>query len=163
MTPDKNKQTNKPIQAFYPKPEAICYGCGPYNHQGLHINTYWDGKAGFCHFKPEPNDTGYAGFVYGGLIASLIDCHSIGTAVAAAYGAENRPPGSDPEIAYVTGSLNVSYLNPTPIGVELTLRSRVKEMGPRKCVVECGVYAGDQQCAAGEVTAVRITSRLNAA
>jgi len=149
------------IQDYYPDEIAVCYGCGRNNPEGLHIKTFWDGKQGFFRFKPAPYHTAFPGVVYGGLIASLIDCHSIGTAVAAAYEAENRRPGSDPEITYVTGNLNVTYLIPTPTGVELALRSYVKEMGPRKTLVACAVYAGDKKCAQGEVTAVRIFSRLN--
>ena len=150
------------IQDFYPDEIAICYGCGRNNPEGLHIKTFWDGREGFFRFKPAPHHTAFPGVVYGGLIASLIDCHSIGTAIAAAYQAEGCRPGSGPEITYVTGNLNVTYLHPTPMGVELTLKSHVKEMGPRKSVVGCDVYAQDKKCAEGEVTAVRISSRLNA-
>jgi len=149
------------IQDAYPDEIAVCYGCGRNNPQGLHIKTYWDGREGLFRFRPEPYHTAFPGVVYGGLIASLIDCHSIGTAVAAAYQAEGRKPGTAPEITYVTGNLNVTYLNPTPIGVELVLKSQVKEMGERKTIVVCCLYAGDKKCARGEVTAVRVSSRLS--
>jgi len=153
--------TTKAIQDYYPDDIAICYGCGRNNPKGLNIKTFWDGKEGFFRFKPEPHHTAFPGVVYGGLIASLIDCHSIGTAIAAAYQAEEREPGSAPEITYVTGNLNVNYLRPTPIGCELILRSRIREMGKRKSIVMCSLYADDQKCAQAEVTAVRVPSRLN--
>ncbi len=152
--------TQHAIQDTYPDEIAVCYGCGRHNPQGLHIKTYWDGKEGVFHFQPEPYHTAFPGVVYGGLIASLIDCHSIGTAVAAAYQAEGREPGTTPEITYVTGNLNVAYLNPTPIGVELVLKSQVKEMGRRKTIVTCTIYANDTECARGEVTAIRVSSRF---
>lgn len=153
--------TPKAIQDYYPDEIAICYGCGRNNDKGMHIKTFWDGQEGTFRFRPRSYHTAFPGVVYGGLIASLIDCHSIGTAIAAAYQAEGREPGSDPEITCVTGNLNVSYLKPTPIEAELVLRSRIREVNGRKTVVVCEVYANEQLCARGEVTTVRIPSRAN--
>ncbi len=147
---------DKPIQDFYPDAAAVCLGCGRNNAQGLHIQTFWDGEEGVAHFTPQPYHTGYPGLVYGGLLASLIDCHSIGTATAATYQAENRPPGSDPQITYVTGTLTVTYLQPTPIDAVLTLRSRVTQLTPRKAIVATSLYAGDTEVVRGEVVAVRL-------
>jgi len=153
--------TQKAIQDFYPDEVAICYGCGRHNDKGMHIKTYWDGQEGFSRFRPQPHHTAFPGVVYGGLIASLIDCHSIGTAIAAAYQAEGRDPGTEPGITCVTGNLNVTYLQPTPMGVELVLRSQIREQKDRKTIVSCSVYADDKKCAQGEVTAIRVPSRLN--
>jgi len=86
---------------------------------GLHVQTYWDGEIGRCHFRPRPEHTAFPGYVYGGLLASIIDCHSIGTAIAAMYDHAGREPGTKPEITCVTGNLNVSYKKPTPMGVPL--------------------------------------------
>lgn len=147
---------DKPIQDFYPDAAAVCLGCGRNNAQGLHIQTFWNGEEGVAHFTPQPHHTGYPGLVYGGLLASLIDCHSIGTATAATYQAENRPPGSDPQITYVTGTLNVTYLQPTPIDALLTLRSRVTQLTPRKAIVATSLYAGETEVVRGEVVAVRL-------
>ena len=143
------------IQDLYRDEVAVCYGCGRNNADGLHLKTEWDGKEGTFRYTPEPYHTAFPGLVYGGLIACLIDCHSIGTAVAAAYDAENRIPGTVPEILFVTGNLNVRYLAPTPIGVELELCSKIEEMHPRKAIVTCSVFAEGKECAWGEVVAVR--------
>jgi acyl-coenzyme A thioesterase PaaI-like protein len=150
----------RPIQDYYPDESAVCYGCGRNNPEGLHIQTYWEGGEGVCRFTPKPHHTAFPGFVYGGLIASLIDCHSMGTAIAAAYRAAGRDPDTQPEITYVTGSLKVSYRRPTPVGVELVLRSRVAEMHDKKAVVVTSVYADGVECANGEVVAVRVSSRM---
>ncbi len=150
----------KPIQDCYPDEVAVCYGCGRKNPDGLHIETLWDGEEGVCRFMPRPYHTAFPGFVYGGLIASLIVCHSMGTGIAAAYQAAGRAPGTDPEITYVTGSLTVKYLKPTPAGVELVLRSRVTEMQEKKAVVSTSVYADEVECVTGEVVAVRVPSRM---
>ena len=147
------------IQDFYADDIAVCYGCGKNNTHGLHIRTKWNGKEGIFRFKPKHYHTAFPGVVYGGLLASLIDCHSIGTAVAAAYQAEDRFPGSEPEIMYVTGKLKVSYIKPTPMDIELELRAQVKELGERKAIISCSLNAEDETCAQGEVIAVRVGSR----
>ena len=105
---------DKPIQDYYNPEAAICYGCGVNNPHGLHIQTYWDGEEGISHFLPRPEHTAFPNYVYGGLLASLIDCHSVGTAIAAMYDAAGRAPGTEPEITCVTGNLNISFLKPTP-------------------------------------------------
>jgi acyl-coenzyme A thioesterase PaaI-like protein len=145
----------KAIQDYYAEELAVCYGCGRTNPEGLHIKTHWDGSEGVCHFKPQAYHTAYPGYVYGGLIASLIDCHSTGTATAAAYEAEGREPDTDPPIRFVTGTLTVRFVRPTPIQGELTLRARVKELGKKKAVVTCSLFACKEECAQGEVVVVR--------
>ena len=75
----------KAFQDYYPDKWSYCYGCGRLNEQGLQIKSYWDGEETVCHFKPRPSHTAIPGYVYGGLIASLIDCHGTGTAAAAIY------------------------------------------------------------------------------
>ena len=95
------------------------------------------------------------GFAYGGLIASLIDCHSTGTAAAAMYRSEGREMDSLPPFRFVTGSLHVDFKKPTPI-VELEIRGRVKEIKGRKVVVETTVSANGVITALGEVVAVQM-------
>ncbi len=137
-------------------PAATCYGCGPSNPQGLHIKSYWAGDEVVCRFQPEPKyNAGFDNVMYGGLVASLCDCHSIWTAIATAYRNEGREHGSAPVISYVTGNLNVTYLAPTPLDRAMVLRAHVEEMSGRKAVVKCEVYAGDVKTAEARVTAVR--------
>ncbi len=126
------------------------------NPQGLQIKSYWDGEESVAHFTPESYHTAMPGFVYGGLIASLIDCHGTGTAAAAAYRSENRAMNTDPPLRYVTASLKVDYLRPTPLGVSLEIRGRVKEIKGRKVVIEATLSANLEICARGEVVAVRL-------
>jgi acyl-coenzyme A thioesterase PaaI-like protein len=144
------------IHDFYPDDLAVCYGCGRLNPQGLHIRSIWDGDQSICVFEPRLYHTAIPGFVYGGLVASIIDCHSTGTAAAAAYRAANREPGSLPAFRYVTASLHVEYLRPTPLGPQLIVRARVKELKGRKAVIECELFAEEQLCARGQVVTVQI-------
>ncbi len=143
------------IQDQYRDHSSHCYGCGRLNEHGLQIKSYWDGDQAVCRFQPRPYHTAVPGYVYGGLIASVIDCHGTGTAAAAAYAAEGRPMDSEPELRYVTASLHVDYLRPTSIDAPLELRGRVTELKGRKAVVEVTVTANGQVCARGKVVAVQ--------
>jgi acyl-coenzyme A thioesterase PaaI-like protein len=139
-------------------PSGTCYGCGPANPKGLHIKSYWsdDGSEVLSTIQPGPEyNAGFPNVMYGGLVASLIDCHSIWTAIATTYREEGREHGSSPAISYVTGSLNVSYLKPTPLDTPIVLRARVTDLQARKAMVTCDVYAGGTKTAEGTVVAVR--------
>ena len=144
------------FQDYYPENLAHCYGCGRLNKDGHQIKTYWDGEESVTHFTPESYHTAVPGFTYGGLIASLVDCHSTGTAAAAMYRAENREMDSLPAFRFVTGSLKVDYLKPTPIAGELELRGRVKEIRGNKVIIETSVLLGGVMTARGEVVAVQM-------
>lgn len=139
-------------------PYATCYGCGPANTHGLRIKSYWsdDGSEVICRFQPEPQyNAGFPNVMYGGLVASLIDCHSIWTAIATTYRKEGREHGSLPAISYVTGSLTVRYLKPTALDRPVLLRARVTELQERKAFVTCALYSGEVKSAEGDVVAVR--------
>lgn len=155
--------TEKAFQDYYSEQASYCYGCGRLNEHGLQIKSYWEGDETVCVYQPRPYHTAIPGYVYGGLIASLIDCHSTGTAAAAAYRAEGRPMDSLPALRFLTASLHVDYLRPTPLGVPLTVRGKVKEIKGRKVVVECTLSAEGQVCARGEVVAVQAPEHLFAA
>jgi acyl-coenzyme A thioesterase PaaI-like protein len=144
------------FQDYYPDDSSHCYGCGRLNSAGLQIKSYWDGEESVCRFDPKPYHTAIPGFVYGGLIASLIDCHSTGTASAAAYRAEGRAMDTKPPLRFLTAALHVDYLRPTPIDGPLEVRARVKEIKGRKVVVSSQLLAGGQVCARGEVVAVQV-------
>ena len=144
----------KAFQDYYPEQLAHCYGCGSRNAHGHRIRTYWEGEESVTRFTPEPHHTAVPGFVYGGLIASLVDCHSTGTAAAAMYRAEGREMCSEPACRFVTGSLQVTYLKPTPLGPEIEIRGRVRELKERKVVVDSRVRVNGMETARGEVVAI---------
>jgi acyl-coenzyme A thioesterase PaaI-like protein len=150
----------KAFQDYYPDDLSVCYGCGRLNGHGLQIKSIWDGEETVCTFTPRPYHLAVPGYVYGGLIASLIDCHGTGTAAAAAYRAEGRSMDSDPPLRFVTASLHVDYLRPTPLGVALEIRGRATEIKGRKVVVEATLSAEGQVCARGQVVAVQMPEGL---
>jgi len=148
--------TEKAFQDYYPDDLSYCYGCGRLNEQGLQIKSYWDGDETVCLFQPRPYHTAVPGYVYGGLIASLIDCHSTGTAAAAAFRQEGRDMSSLPARRFLTAALHVDYLRPTPIDSTLEIRARIKEIKGRKVVVESTLSARGVVCARGEVVAIQM-------
>ena len=146
----------KAFQDYYPDELSYCYGCGRLNEHGLQIKSYWDGDETRAVYEPLPQHMAIPGYVYGGLIASLIDCHSTGTAAAAAYRREGRAMDTEPPLRFVTASLQVDYLRPTPLGVPLEVRGRVEEITERKVVVITTLIAEGEVCAKGKVVAVRM-------
>jgi acyl-coenzyme A thioesterase PaaI-like protein len=152
--------TEKAFQDYYPDHLSHCYGCGRLNAHGLQIKSYWDGEETVCKFQPRAYHIAIPGYVYGGLIASIMDCHGTGTAAAAAYRAEGREMDTEPPLRFLTASLHVDYLRPTPLGVPLEVRAQVKEIKGRKVVVAARLYANGQVCARGEVVAVRAPEHL---
>ncbi|MBW2195835.1 MAG: PaaI family thioesterase, partial [Deltaproteobacteria bacterium] len=133
-----------------------CYGCGRLNEDGLQLKSYWDGEDTVAIFHPRPYHIAIPGFVYGGLIASLIDCHGTGTAAAAAYREEGREMGTEPPLRFVTASLHVEFLRPTPLGVPIEVRGSVVEIKGRKVVVSETVSVDGKICAKGQVVAVKM-------
>lgn len=148
---------NKAFQDYYIEEFSHCYGCGKSNQQGMHVKSYWDGDETVAHFTPESYHTGgYPGNVYGGLIASLMDCHGTGSAAAAAFRAEGRAMDTTPPIRFVTASLKVDYHKPTPHGVELEIRGQIVEVKPRKVTINLSVSAKGEICVTGQMIAVRL-------
>jgi acyl-coenzyme A thioesterase PaaI-like protein len=143
-----------PLQDLYPDDFAHCYGCGRLNTHGLHVKSEWRSGESIAHFQPAPYHIALPGFVYGGLIASLADCHAMATAAGAVMAAAGALPGRDQTPRFVTASLHVDYLRPTPTGHELVLRSRAAELGERRVVVEMSIFANDVECARARVVAV---------
>lgn len=147
---------NKAVQDYYPDELSYCFGCGKLNEHGHHIRSFWEGDETAARFKPEDYHIAIPGYVYGGLIASLIDCHGTGTAALASYRNENRDVDTEPKFRFVTASLHVDYIAPTPLGVELELRGKVVELKGRKVVSDITLSADGVVTAKGRVVAVQM-------
>jgi len=147
----------KAIQNLYSEDYSHCYGCGRLNNYGLQIKSFWDSGKSICRYTPKPYYTAIPGYVYGGLIASIIDCHATGTSSAVVYiNEKNKKPG-DPPPRFLTASLHIDYLNPTPLGVTLEVKAEPIEIKGRKVVVHAELYADDLLCAQGEVVTVQMS------
>lgn len=130
-----------------------CWGCGPSNEHGLRIESYWEGEECVCNWQPQPHhNAGRPNVLNGGIIASLMDCHSMCAAVDAFALRDGTYP------ALGTVSLKVEYLAPTPMDSPVELRARIVELTEKKAVVNCSLLSGGKETARGEVIGVRMTS-----
>jgi len=140
------------IQDQWPEAATYCWGCGKNNAHGLQLKSYWDGDETVATFKPKDHHLAFPGILNGGIIATIIDCHATGTANATAH----READSDEHFLYVTGSLFVKYLRPTPLSKPVVLKARVKSKDSKRITVACDLFSGEQKCASGELVAVRV-------
>lgn len=160
------------FQDSYPNELSHCYGCGKNNEYGHQLKSFWAndnqdvdvtdlGATTCAKFTPAQYHTALPGFVYGGILASLIDCHGTASASAIAYRQAGRVMTSKPALRFVTAALKVNYLAPTPIGVELAITGNFIEVKPKKVVVKVTIFANDIKCAEGDVIAVLMPETMS--
>ena len=142
----------KSLQETY-APGNICFGCGPANPQGLHIQSHVEGDEVVAEWQPQPHHQAYQGALNGGIIGALLDCHSNWTA---AYHLMKRQGGEKPPCT-VTAEYSIKLLRPTPTGGPVRLVARVAEIRDDRAVIEAELQAGGQVCATcrGKFVAVK--------
>ena len=137
-------------------PENVCFGCGNANHDGLQIKSFWEGDVSICHWMPEEKYHGWANLLNGGIMATLVDCHCMGTAMAYAYREEDRDLDSEPVYRYATGSLEIRYLKPTSNLHPVELRAEIQEAKGRKVVMSCQILSQGVVTAEAKAVAIRV-------
>lgn len=143
------------IQDEYADEFAWCYGCGRLNEAGHHFRTFWQGEKTRTAYQPKDEHQAIPGFVYGGMLASLVDCHGTGSAALALHRKNGHEPGDGVEPPrFVTASLHLDFMKPTPQDVPLTAIGKVEEVHPKKWRVHTEVFAGEECVVKGEVVAV---------
>jgi acyl-coenzyme A thioesterase PaaI-like protein len=50
-----------------------CFGCAPYNRQGLRMDFFEDGDTVCANWHPEPHFQGYGDVLHGGIAATLME------------------------------------------------------------------------------------------
>ena len=140
--------------------DNFCFGCGPANAKGLQIKSYWNGiRSSTCTYQPESNHSaGPIQILNGGIIATLIDCHCVCTAMAYAYYEKGMAIGAGPTIWYATASLQINYLRPAPIAKPVILKADIIEVGEKKSILNCSLTSAGKECATGKVVAVLVPS-----
>ena len=120
-------------------PELTCFGCGPANPKGLQLRSYPGAEGVTASFTPWPEHDNGLGYLNGGIIATLLDCHG---AAAVVEEADRRgwPPLPGAPFPYVTAGLDVRFLRPTPLSEELTLRAVVPEAGESSMTVDVELW-----------------------
>ena len=148
------------VQDYYPEDVAHCFGCGRLNEEGHQLKTVWEGEETVSRFTPGAEHTAIPGYVYGGLIASLLDCHGTGGAAAGVLRMEGREIGDGEAPRFVTASLQVDFLKPTPLGPVLEVRGKIVEITNRKVVLEETLAADGVVTARAKVVAVRMPQSM---
>jgi acyl-coenzyme A thioesterase PaaI-like protein len=124
-------------------PDNRCFGCGPANERGLRIKSHVEGDNLVCSFRPEAHHQAFKGVLNGGIVGTLLDCHSNWTAAYTLM----KERGLDVPPCTVTAEFHVKLRHPTPLDISLELRARATEVRGDRVVVEATVQAG------GETTA----------
>jgi acyl-coenzyme A thioesterase PaaI-like protein len=134
-------------------PDSICFGCGPANSQGLRIRSIVEDDQVVADWTPAPHHEAFPGILNGGIIGSLLDCHSNWTA---AWHLMRRTSASKPPCT-VTAEYAVKLLRPTPSGKPVHIVADVVESTDERAVVEATLASGDKVCAIcrGTFVAVR--------
>jgi uncharacterized protein (TIGR00369 family) len=139
------------LQRIY-APRSICFGCGPANPKGLHVGSRPDGDTLVAVFQPEKHHEAFAGYVSGGILGTLLDCHSNWTAAWTLM----RASGAATPPFTVTADYHVRLLRPAPSDGPLLLRAKAVEVKSDRCVVEATLEAGGRLCATCRGTFVAV-------
>jgi len=144
--------TELSLQERY-SPQAVCFGCGPANPEGLHVRSFPDGDEVVAEWHAQPRYHAFQGVLNGGIIGTLMDCHSNWTAAhhLMKLRAADRPPTT------VTADYQIRMLKPTPTDGPIRLRARVVGSTDERATVEATLEAGGQVTATcrGTFVAVR--------
>ncbi len=116
-------------------PQLTCFGCGPANERGLRLRSFPGADGAVASFLPWPEHDNGLGFLNGGIISTLLDCHSAAAVLheADARGFESLPGAALP---YVTAGLDVRYLRPAPLVEPVSLLAVVTAADESQMTVE---------------------------
>lgn len=123
-------------------PEMTCFGCGPANPKGLRLRSFEvaDGSVR-ATFLPWPEHDNGLGFLNGGIIATLLDCHSAAAVVLTSQRLGLVPDGS---LQYVTAGLDVRYLRPASLREPAELRARYASADEDAIIVDSELWWEDK-------------------
>lgn len=139
-------------------PDMTCFGCGHGNADGFHLRSYRHGQDTVAEFTPRPEHDNGFGFVNGGILSTVLDCH---TAAVVLWEATQRGWEADDgaPVPFITAGFDVKFLRPTPLGPALTLRAEPVEISEAKVVVEAEVFVEDRVRATMVATWLRFHPR----
>lgn len=134
-------------------PRSACFGCGPANERGLRIRSFAHGAdEAVCEWQPESYHEAYPGMLNGGIVGTLLDCHSNWTA---AWHLMQRNGLEQPPCT-VTADYAIKLLRPTPTDDKLTLVARVVESKEDRAIIEAELIAKGKTCATCRGTFVAV-------
>ena len=139
-------------------PAMTCFGCGPANPKGLRVRSFPapSGEAEtIAEWQAEPHHEAFPGMLAGGIIGTLLDCHSNWTAAWHLM----RQSGDSTPPCTVTAEYAVKLMRPTPTSAPVRLRARIVSSTADRAVVEAELVSlvHDKICATctGTFVAVR--------
>lgn len=147
------------IQDQLPPSWQGCFGCGSRNDHGLRIKSFWEGDEVVCTWRPQAHLQGADNILNGGVVATLMDCHTGCASVSYLYRQAGRPLDSEPRMDVVTLNMNVNFLKPVLMNQAVQLRARITSHEGRKIRLSCSVYSGDVEAAHGEFLYLQVDSR----
>ncbi len=116
-------------------PALPCFGCGHANPKGLRLRSYPAQDQVVASFRPAPEHDNGLGYLNGGIIATVLDCHS-----AAAVMLEARRRGWGPlagaALSHVTAGIEVRYLRPSPLTGSVELFGRISSASEAEMTAE---------------------------
>ncbi len=133
-------------------PHNACFGCGPSNPKGLRIRSFLEGDELVAEWTPEPHHEAFPGMMNGGIVGSLLDCHSNWCAAMHFM----QKSGADKPPCTVTAAYSIKLRKPTPMDGPVTLRARVVESTDDRAVVEATLEAGGEICDTSRGTFVAV-------
>ena len=119
-------------ETFYP--DLTCFGCGHANPDGLHLKSYRSPEGVVASFAALPRHDNGNGFVNGGILATILDCHTAAVVLAEAHARGWILPG-DAALSFVTAGFDVRFLRPTPLGPALELFAQPESVSEHEMVV----------------------------
>jgi acyl-coenzyme A thioesterase PaaI-like protein len=134
-------------------PAIRCFGCGPENAGGLRIASYRTDRPGEFEavFTPSPHHDNGWGFLNGGIIATLLDCHSAAVLFASMHD-DGRVAPDGGLVPHFTTTINVRYRRPTPLDRAILVWGRVAEVADRRVVLATEIRVGGEVTALASVT-----------
>jgi acyl-coenzyme A thioesterase PaaI-like protein len=139
-------------------PELTCFGCGHANPKGFHLRSYRDGERVVAEFTPWPEHDNGFGFLNGGIISTVLDCH--GAAVVLSEAADRgweAPPGAP--VPFITAGFDVRFLRPTPLGPPVHLTAEAVSVAEREIVVAAELVVDEKVRATMQATWLRFRPR----
>lgn len=134
-------------------PNGTCFGCGPRNERGLQVKSHArDDGSVVTIWRAEKDHEAYEGALSGGIIGTLMDCHSNWTAT---YHLMRRSGAQTPPCT-VTAEYAIRLRRPTPTSGDIEIVARPVEIGEDRAVVEAELIAGSAVCATSRGTFVAV-------
>jgi acyl-coenzyme A thioesterase PaaI-like protein len=123
-------------------PGMTCFGCGPGNPDGLHLQSFAADGGTRATFRAWPQHDNGLGYVNGGIISTVLDCHSVTPLMT--YADANGLLAAPGTLPFVTAGLDIRFVRPTPLGPELTLWATIDSVNEEEAFIDVELSHDDK-------------------